>query len=29
MVSSFDYHLFLDVYISSAVGGHFDQMARK
>lgn len=32
MVSSFDYYLSLDtakVYVSSAVGGHFDQTARK
>lgn len=32
MVSSFDYYLFLEaatVYISSAMGGHFDQTARK
>lgn len=32
MVSSFDYYPFLEaaeVYISSAMGGHFDQIARK
>lgn len=32
MVSSFDYYLFLEaakVYISSEMGGHIDQTARK